>query len=50
MSDKFVQTPVLNIGYEEHGDPSGFPIVLLHGFPYDTVSYTHLKMPTILLV
>ena len=32
---KFVQTPVLNIGYEDRGNPSGFPIILLHGFPYD---------------
>jgi pimeloyl-ACP methyl ester carboxylesterase len=30
-----VQTPVLNIGFEESGDPQGFPIVLLHGFPDD---------------
>ena len=36
---KFVQTPVLNIGYEEHGDESGFPIILLHGFPYDVRSW-----------
>lgn len=32
---KFIQTPVLNIGYEEHGNMMGFPIFLLHGFPYD---------------
>ena len=36
---KFIQTPVLNIGYEEHGDESGFPIILLHGFPYDIRSW-----------
>jgi pimeloyl-ACP methyl ester carboxylesterase len=29
------QTPVLNISYEESGNPQGFPIVLLHGFPDD---------------
>ena len=34
-SVKFVQTPVLNIGYGDHGNTSGFPIILLHGFPYD---------------
>ncbi|MEE3167672.1 MAG: alpha/beta fold hydrolase, partial [Chloroflexota bacterium] len=45
MSDKFVQTPVLNIGYEEHGDPSGFPIVLLHGFPYDIRSWDEVAPP-----
>ena len=36
---KFVQTPVLNIGYEEDGNQSGFPIILLHGFPYDIRSW-----------
>ena len=36
---KLVQTPVLNIGYEESGNPSGFPIILLHGFPYDIRSW-----------
>ena len=30
-----VRTPVLEIGYEESGDRAGFPIILLHGFPYD---------------
>jgi pimeloyl-ACP methyl ester carboxylesterase len=32
---KSVETPVLNIGYEETGSPQGFPIILLHGFPDD---------------
>ncbi len=36
---KFAQTQVLNIGYEEIGSPSGFPIILLHGFPYDIRSW-----------
>ena len=30
-----VRTSVLEIGYEESGDSGGFPIILLHGFPYD---------------
>jgi pimeloyl-ACP methyl ester carboxylesterase len=30
-----VRTPVLEIGYEENGNPRGFPIILLHGFPDD---------------
>ena len=30
-----VRTSVLEIGYEESGDSAGFPIILLHGFPYD---------------
>lgn len=36
---RFITTPVLEIGYEEHGNPTGFPIILLHGFPYDVRSF-----------
>lgn len=36
---KQIQTPVLSIGYEEHGPAHGFPIILLHGFPYDIRSF-----------
>ena len=25
----------VEIGYEQRGDPAGWPVVLLHGFPYD---------------
>jgi pimeloyl-ACP methyl ester carboxylesterase len=25
----------VEIGYERRGDPAGWPVVLLHGFPYD---------------
>ena len=32
---KSVDTPVLSIGYVESGNPAGFPIILLHGFPDD---------------
>ena len=35
QESRTVQTPVLDIGYEESGSPSGVPIILLHGFPYD---------------
>ena len=44
---KFVQTPMLNIGYEEHGDASGFPIILLHGFPYDIRSFDGVIAPLV---
>jgi len=30
-----VRTPSLEIAYESHGNPLGFPIILLHGFPDD---------------
>ena len=36
---EFVQTPVLNIGYGDYGNTTGFPIILLHGFPYDVRSW-----------
>jgi len=32
---KSVETAVLNVGYQESGNPLGFPIILLHGFPDD---------------
>lgn len=30
-----VRTSVLDISYEHAGPPDGYPIVLMHGFPYD---------------
>jgi pimeloyl-ACP methyl ester carboxylesterase len=36
---KMVQTPWLNVGYEDLGDPSGTAVMLLHGFPYDALSW-----------
>ena len=36
---KTVRTEVLEIGYHESGDPSGVPVVLLHGFPDDAHAY-----------
>jgi len=44
---RFVQTPILNIGYEEHGDAMGFPIMLLHGFPYDIRSFDDVISPLV---
>ena len=38
-------TGVLEIGYEESGDPAGFPIVLLHGFPYDVRAWDGVVPP-----
>ena len=36
---KFIKTNTLNIAYEESGAPDGFPVILLHGFPYDPRSW-----------
>src|SRR5258706_3187151 len=34
-----VRTSVLEVAYEHGGSPSGFPVVFLHGFPYDPRSF-----------
>ncbi len=34
-----VATPVLHIAYEATGDPTGTPVILLHGFPYDVRAF-----------
>jgi pimeloyl-ACP methyl ester carboxylesterase len=36
---KSIETPVLEIGYEESGPSQGFPVILLHGFPDDVHAY-----------
>jgi pimeloyl-ACP methyl ester carboxylesterase len=43
--ERTIQTPVLNIGFEESGSPSGFPIVLLHGFPDDVRAWDDVVPP-----
>src|ERR1700704_4997337 len=43
--ERVVQTPVLNIGYEESGNASGFPVILLHGFPDDVHAYDAVAPP-----
>src|SRR5665213_2781860 len=42
---KQAETPTLTIGYEESGPPSGFPIILLHGFPDDVRAYDDISPP-----
>jgi pimeloyl-ACP methyl ester carboxylesterase len=42
---KSIETPILNIGYEESGDPQGFPIVLPHGFPDDVRAWDDVAPP-----
>ena len=36
---KQIEAGVLNVAYEENGSPKGWPVVLLHGFPYDIHAY-----------
>jgi pimeloyl-ACP methyl ester carboxylesterase len=40
-----VQTPVLDIVYEESGAVQGFPIILLHGFPDDVRAWDGVAPP-----
>lgn len=44
-SVRTVQTPVLEIAYEESGNRQGFPIVLLHGFPDDVRAWDEVAPP-----
>jgi len=39
-----VRTPVLEIAYEAHGDPQGFPIIGLHGFPDDARAWDDVAL------
>lgn len=34
-----LSTELLDLAFERRGEPGGFPVVLLHGFPYDPRSY-----------
>src|SRR5436309_6214750 len=43
--DRTVQTPTLDIGYVESGNPTGFPIILLHGFPDDVHAFDDVAPP-----
>src|SRR4029450_9568666 len=42
-----VRTPTLEIAYEPHGEASGFPIVLLHGFPDDVRAWDAVAPPLV---
>jgi pimeloyl-ACP methyl ester carboxylesterase len=42
-----VQTSVLNICFEESGDPQSFPIILLHGFPDDVRAWDGVVPPLV---
>src|SRR4051812_10353654 len=42
---KRVRTGVLEIAYEESGPESGYPVLLLHGFPYDPRAFDEVTPP-----
>ncbi len=39
---KNIATNLLDIAYDEEGDSEGWPVVLLHGFPYDIHAYAEV--------
>jgi pimeloyl-ACP methyl ester carboxylesterase len=43
--ERRVDTPVLTIGFEESGNTSGFPVILLHGFPDDVRAWDEVAAP-----
>jgi pimeloyl-ACP methyl ester carboxylesterase len=40
-----VRTPTLEIAYEAYGDDTGFPLILLHGFPDDVHAWDTVAPP-----
>ena len=42
-----IETSALTIGFEESGDPQGFPVVLLHGFPDDARAFDRVAPPLV---
>ncbi len=40
-----IRTPILDIGYAEHGPSDGPPVILLHGFPDDVHAYDGCVAP-----
>ena len=42
---KMIDAGVLAVAYEESGAPKGWPVVLLHGFPYDIRAYDEVVPP-----
>jgi pimeloyl-ACP methyl ester carboxylesterase len=44
---KRVRTSTLEIAYEESGPEAGFPVLLMHGFPYDPRCYDEVVPPLV---
>lgn len=44
-SPRAIDTPALSIGFEDRGDPGGFPVILLHGFPDDVRAFDEVAPP-----
>ena len=44
---KRVRTGILEIAYEDSGPEAGFPVLLMHGFPYDPRCYDEVVPPLV---
>ena len=44
---KRARTSVLEIAYEESGSETGFPVLLMHGFPYDPRAFDEVVPPLV---
>ena len=44
---RFVDTNALRIGYEDSGNATGFPVILLHGFPDDVRAFDGVVPPLV---
>src|SRR5258708_25942437 len=44
---KRARTSVLEIAYEESGPEAGFPVLLMHGFPYDPRAFDAVVPPLV---
>jgi pimeloyl-ACP methyl ester carboxylesterase len=44
---KRIRTSTLEIAYEESGPQGGFPVLLMHGFPYDPRAYDEVVPPLV---
>jgi pimeloyl-ACP methyl ester carboxylesterase len=42
-----IETGALTVAYEDSGDPRGFPIILLHGFPDDVRAFDGVVPPLV---
>ena len=42
---RMIETPTLDIAYEESGSGAGFPVILLHGFPDDVRAWDGVAPP-----
>jgi pimeloyl-ACP methyl ester carboxylesterase len=47
VARQHVRTPTLEITYEESGQASGTPVILLHGWPYDPRCYDDVVPPLV---